>query len=187
MTLYEHGVGTLNRKSGITYKQFKYKGDNLAPLIERYGEVAVNYLVDPDDYRFIFVNEGSNEPLVPLKEEFVSDVTPAYSFAQKLEQMRQEKALQAEAPEKTNYRKGVQEASLPSATGRSDRRPTKAERNKAVADKAKQAQAVQRAIQKPVGTTESGSTINPVRGKTVSFADAPSLPVLNRETGREQT
>lgn len=186
MTLYEHASGTLSRKTGITRNQLNYKGDNLGSLIERFGEVRIEYLWDPLDYRFIFVNLGNDQPLVELTEEFVTKETPAYSVEQKLELIKKETAELVEQADKKKFRAEVHAASMSNGKRVASRRPTRAEKNKAVTDKTKESQAIQRAIQKPLGTTEIGSAPKQPQTKVVSFAHAPSLPVLDRNTGKEQ-
>ena len=187
MTLYEHDVRTLSRKTGITYKGFNYKGDNLTYLVEKYGEVELEILLNRDDYRFIYVKDGDDRPLVQLTEEFVSDTTPAYSFDQMAARNKEEKERQAEAPEKTKFREDVHNASMQVSKKTSGKKPSRAEVNRATADRAKEAQAIRRAIQNPVKPTATSATSDTAQSTTVSFADAPALPLLNRESGKEQT
>jgi putative transposase len=77
MTLYEHHEATLNRKTGLTYLRFSYRGPNLKYLIQNYGEVKVKFMFDPDDYRQVFVYDGEGMPLVPLVERYAAPETRA--------------------------------------------------------------------------------------------------------------
>lgn len=181
MTLYEHEVGRLSRKTGITYK-----GDNLTYLLQSYGEGELAFLVNPDDYRFIYVNEGDERPLVVLKEEFVTDSMPAYSFAQRALQLKEERGSQVEAPQRRKFRKDVQDASVQQSIRPARKKPSKAEANRAVAQKAREAQAVQRAINVPVksnGVPATGTTYTEIGD---SFANVSPLTVLDRKSGKEQ-
>ena len=187
MTLYEHEVRKLSRKTGITCRGFNYKGDNLTYLVNKYGEVEFDILINPDDHRFIYVRDMDDRPLVQLIEEFVTDTTPAYSFAQATEQIKEKEKNLTEAPEKTRFRKNVQEASMQTNKSAPRKKPSKAEANRAVADRAKETQAIQRAIKNPVRSIARGATPDTAELGPVSFSEVPALPVLNRVSGKEQT
>ena len=60
--LYEHHERRLSRKTGITFNGHNYRGASLGYLVDKYGENTVNILVDPDDYRQIFVSQGGDLP-----------------------------------------------------------------------------------------------------------------------------
>ena len=81
MVRFEKDKTTFSRKTGATVRTFQFAGDNLPMLIEQFGEVEVDVLVDPDDFRFVYVPVGPNAELVPLKNKVVNNETPAYSFA----------------------------------------------------------------------------------------------------------
>lgn len=186
MTLYEHDVGRLSRKTGITYKGGNYKGDNLTYLLQSYGERELAFLVNPDDYRFIYVNEGDERPLVALKEEFVTDSTPAYSFAQRALQLKEERESLVEAQQKSQFRRDVQEASAQRGSRTAPKKPSKAEANRAVVHKAREAQAVQRAIDVPVKSNVVSATGTTQTEVGDSFANVSPLTILDRKSGKEQ-
>lgn len=183
MTLYEHETRTLNRKTGITCRGFNYRGNNLTYLLKKYGETQLTILVNPDDYRAVYIDEGYGQPLVVLTEEFVTDTTPGYSFTQIAARVKKLQDQQSESTEKTQFRKEVQERSL-ETTKKAPHKQSKAEANRAMADQAKVAQAVSRAIQNPIPQpTDNTSRFAAI---TVSFDEAPALPILSKTSGEEQ-
>ena len=186
LTLYEHEVRALSRKTGITCRGFNYRGDNLPYLVQKYGEQQLNILVNPDDYRKIYVDEGNGQPLVTLTEEFVDDTTPAYPFSFMQEQLKEMRAGQSESAAKTQFRQDVYGRSM-EATGKTPRKkPTKAERNRAVADQTKVSSAVQRAIANPVGPPNRGTKADASPPVQMTFDDVAPLPVLSRVSGEAQ-
>src|SRR3546814_10734166 len=61
LALFEHPERTLSRKTGITVGGgLSYRGENLGYLIAKYGENPVKVLVNPDDFRQVFVYEGDD-------------------------------------------------------------------------------------------------------------------------------
>lgn len=186
MTIYEKQMGTMSRKTGITYDGMNYRGDNIEYLIDKYGEVKINILIDPDDYRVIRVDEGDGKPLVDLTEEFVTESTPAYSFKQMKEQRAAEKAEQKESPVKAQFRKDVHERSMAPGDKPKPKKQSKAEANRAVADKAKHAKAIHRAIDNALTVPKTNISLDSSQPNPISFADAPALPILSRISGEEQ-
>jgi putative transposase len=79
-TIYDHEFRTLSRKSGIGYGNYHFKGDRLPYLISVFGEVEVQVLVDPDDFRRVYVMDLDGRTLVPLINDSTSEITPAYSY-----------------------------------------------------------------------------------------------------------
>jgi putative transposase len=183
MALYEHEARTLNRKTGITCRGFNYKGENLLYLVQKYGETPMKVLVNPDDYRQIYVDEGDGLPLVPLTEEFVDDTTPAYTFGYAREQLKEMASAQTESPAKVQFRSEVHARAIAATRKPTRKKQSKAEMNRAVAARAKEVQALTRAINNPVKI--SNGSIDTTSVPHFSFVDAPSLPVLNRATGEE--
>lgn len=183
MTLYEHEARTLNRKTGITCRGFNYRGDNMTYLVKKYGETQLNILINPDDYRTVYVDEGNGQALLALTEEFVTSTTPGYSFTQITAMLKEQKGQQTESEIKTKFRKDVQEHSL-DAGKKPPRKQSKAEANRAMADQVKEAQAVNRAIQNPLAPPMNNT--NGFPEITVSFDEAPALPVLSKTSGEEQ-
>ncbi|MGF6465122.1 Mu transposase C-terminal domain-containing protein [Paraburkholderia youngii] len=186
MTLYEHEVRTLNRKTGISCRSFNYKGDNLAYLLDRYGEVPLQVYLNPDDYRQIYVDDGPERPLVALTEEFVSATSPAYSFVRVKELFKEEKPADIESPVKTAFRHDVHARSIESTAKPTSKKPGKAERNRATSNRAKDSAAVRRAAENPIPHGRDTSGANHTGPEQVSFDDVPSLAVLNRMSGEKQ-
>lgn len=188
MTLYEHEIRTLSRKTGITCRGFNYRGDNLPYLLERYGETHLKVLINPDDYRQIFVDEGDGRPLVVLTEEFVDDSTPAYSFSQMQEALQRQRAQVTEESTQSRFRQDVQLRAVQTSSKPARKKQSRAEKNRAVAEAVKQSTALHRAATNPlsnhstVTTTSSPLTV----AVKLSLDDVPALPVLSRVSGKEQ-
>lgn len=184
MTLYDHEPRKLSRKTGITYKAFNYKGDNLAYLIERYGETEVKVLVNPDDFRQVFVDDGEGMPLVPLTEEFVDSTTPAYSFKDAEEKYRSPAGPVPGEDIRKKFQEDVQARSLDSPGTRA-RKKSKAERNREVADKTRADQAVHRAVKNPLtpSAAPKAPPTSPAPSSNESFDGIAPLTVRSRTTG----
>lgn len=182
MTLYDHELRTLSRKTGITYRGFNYRGEQLPYLIDKYGERQVKVLANPDDFRQVFVDDGDDRPLVPLTEEFVDESTPAYSFrdAEQLRKAPKEPSPGADTRQK--FRDDVQARSIESTPARA-RKKTKAERNKDVADRSRADQAVRRAAAAPLSTTVLQPPAGAPATPTVEIDDVAPLPVRSRSSG----
>lgn len=184
MTCYLYETRALSRKTGITYRNFSFRGSNLPRLIEMYGENPVTVLIDPDDFRRVHVL-GPNEELMELVNVNVSEVTPAHSFAEAEKLLADAAEEDPEgAAEQRNFRRDVYDAS----TGVSSKRekkagsPKKPAQSKETAQRAKSAAAVERAQKSPLVSTASkeAAATSPV---TSSFDDLDVLPVLDRRTG----
>lgn len=80
LAIYESKFRTLSRKTGISYANFHFKGDGLPHLLDQFGEKEVKVLVDPDDFRWLYVVDRDGRTLVPLVNSSTSEMTPAYSF-----------------------------------------------------------------------------------------------------------
>ncbi|CDW93424.1 MULTISPECIES: DDE-type integrase/transposase/recombinase [unclassified Thiomonas] len=186
LTLYEHEVRTLSRKTGVTCRGFNYRGDNLPYLVQKHGEKQLNILVNPDDYRQIYVDEGGGQPLVTLTEEFVDDTTPAYSFSFMQERLKEMRAGQSESAAKAQFRQDVHGRSMETAGKTPRKKQTKAEKNRAVADQAKASSAVRRAIDNPVRPAGRGATADASAPVQMAFDDVAPLPVLSRINGEVQ-
>jgi putative transposase len=186
MTLYEHEVRTLNRKTGISCRSFNYKGDNLAYLLDRYGEVPLDVYVNPDDYRQIYVDDGPDRPLVALTEEFVNTTSPAYSFTRVKELLKEAKPANIESPEKTAFRRDVHARSIESTGKPTSKKPGKAERNRATSNRAKDSAAIRRAADNPLPPRSDMSSATHTGPEQASFDDVPPLAVLNRIDGEIQ-
>ncbi|WP_446325866.1 hypothetical protein ACRHQ6_27345 [Burkholderia pseudomallei] len=186
MTLYERDVKTLNRKTGISYKGFDYKGDNVVYLLKRYGEVLLDIYANPDDYRQIYVDDGPDRPLVVLTEQFVNETSPAYSFVRVKELLKEAKPGEQESPEKAAFRSAVHARSIESTGKPASKKPGKAERNRATSNRVKDSAAIRRAAENPIPARSDMSRANHPEPEQGSFDDVPSLTVLNRIDGEKQ-
>ncbi|SFT97647.1 DDE-type integrase/transposase/recombinase [Paraburkholderia aspalathi] len=186
MTLYEHEVRTLSRKTGISCRGFNYKGDNLPYLLNRYGEVPLGVLVNPDDYRQIYIDDGPDRPLVALTEEFVDETTPAYSFAHVKELLKDTIPMSNESPVKTAFRRDVHTHAIASTGTPASKKQSKAEKNRATANRVKESMAIRRAAENPIPPRSDIPRASDLGFEQPSFDNVPPLAVLNRVDGEKQ-
>ena len=185
LALYEHHERTLSRKTGITVGGgLSYRGENLDYLVAKYGEAPVKVLVDPDDFRQVFVYDGEELPLVPLTEVGVDETTPGYTV-RKIKEMRRlqrESAQASEAP--ARFRSDLYERSM---SGKANKQSRPA-RNCEIASAAKKSAALEKAHAKPLMAVKRV----PARADHLApedpdfaFDDISTLAVLNRVDGGE--
>lgn len=188
MTLYEHDVRTLNRKTGISINGFEYKGPNLKYLIGKYGEVQVKILFDPEDYREIFVFDGEGEPLVALRESHARPETPAYSFSYMEAQKAQRTKPSEQDPQARKFDQDMHQHAVEASTMRKSKKMSKAKQNRSVVEAMRSSEAVERAARRPLSgqTTPSQPPGEPARVYTF-VDDVPELPALSRSTGEVQS
>jgi putative transposase len=178
MLKYLHEERVLSRKSGISVNDFRFRGDNLPGLIKRFGESSVPVLVDPDDFRTVWVLDG--EELIPLTNIDTDETTPAFTF-QEAKAMLKEAGLQNDEREEVrNFRRDLfARSTLKSAKQVKAESKGAAEESKAVAHQSRRNEAVQRARDNPTPTTPprdapAGST---------GLSGVAALPAYNRNTG----
>ena len=170
---------TLSSKTGITIDSLNYKGNNLHRLLQRFHEAKVPVYADPRDYRFIYVDDGTE--LVPLFEEFVQPDSPAYTVEHYKEQ-RKNLRVQHARKEATSFERDVWDMSMEMKARKPAKKST--ENNRDTAAKHKASQAVRRAISKPLSSSElAGEMTNTVHGVVANFEDLPTLNILDRRTG----
>lgn len=189
-TVREYHTRTLSRKTGISFEGFNYKGSNLAYLIDTFGENPVEILVDPDDYRQIYVELDGELPPVALTEEFVDDTSPAYSFVRAKELFKSvapdDGGPGAQAREKVE--RDVAAAGAKSqAAASANRKKSKAERNREVKTKANDRLALQKAVEQPLAAAESMPPAAAQPQPAINFDDVPALPVRSRRNGESQS
>lgn len=80
--VYEQEFRTLSRTTGISYATYHFKGDRLPYLIHQFGETEVKVLIDPDDYRMVYVVDRDGRSLVPLVNADAPEGSAAFSFAE---------------------------------------------------------------------------------------------------------
>lgn len=187
MTLYKHERRTLNRKTGVTYDTFNYKGENIDYLLKKYGNTEVTVLADPDDYRRVFVVDGENGPLVELVEEYVSETTPAMTFDEAKATVPVKR--KSTDPVAAKYQADVQAVSVANVGFQTRKRKAKSrvEQNREVTQKTRAEHAVARAAANPLGTTsrpvgDAGSTESMAAPPSL-YEDVQALPVVDRKTG----
>lgn len=168
----------LSSKTGVTHEGLNYKGSNLPYLVQHFYGTRLTIYSDPRDYRLIYVDDGNQ--LVPLVEEFVRPDTPAYTLAQEKER-RSALKKQSQRTEATQFQRDIWEKALESNASKPRRKST--ERNRATAEKHKQSQAVQRAIDKPLTPEIQVDPITKITDFPTDFFDLPTLDVLDRSTG----
>lgn len=189
MALYEHEIRKLSRKTGITVNGFNYRGTNLKLVIDRLGEVEVTVLIDPDDYRQVYVDMGDNGSLVPLTEEFTDSYTPAYSVKEAVERRRLGKADDGDERRRREHRLMVQEFAIEGQARTVPKRGTRAERNREVTTKVAHDRARQAAAAAPLPRStphrESGAQLNSA-GFGDLVGEVELLPVVSRRDGGVQ-
>jgi len=192
--LYEHTEAKLNRKTGITVNGLNYKGEAIVALLARHGEQHLHVLYNPDDFRFVYVYEGDDLPLVTLEYEHLRPETPAWTVLEFKERLKLQKAKSTPAPQSVKFEQDLHEkvvsASLAPKVKPSKPR-SKYERNREVTQSEKDARAAQRAAKqpgpRPPPVVTKGSQGLSATDTPSSFSqlldDAPLLQVLDRDTG----
>ncbi|AWB34740.1 Mu transposase C-terminal domain-containing protein [Orrella marina] len=199
--LYTHHERVLNRKTGVTIEGINYRGPNLPILLSRLGEEKVKILVDPDDVRQVYVNEGEDCRLVALIGDFVSDSTPAYSFSQIKEVLQREREQKRDTELMVAFRRDMHEASVTEITSKSPRgRKARREKARAVESAVRHTAAIKRA-ESSAPVSASGTPAQPAQLQTARVTDPQPqeadrkerplsetfkrLPVINRHDGKE--
>ncbi|MNU49555.1 Integrase core domain protein [compost metagenome] len=194
--LYEHAQRTLSRKTGLTLDGMNYKGDDLPELIHRHGEgQAVNVLYDPDDFRYVYVHEGEDLPLVTLVNEHVRPETPAWPFREAKARLKLQRSAISEAPQAKRFRDALHEQVLADSLAPKRKKPSKREQNRETVQREKHARAVTRATQQPgpmpppeasarrLDKTSDVPPATPTPTVAPLLEDATVLPVLARDSG----
>jgi putative transposase len=146
--LYEHEERTLNRKTGLTLDGMNYKGDELPGLIHRHGDgQKVHVLYNPDDFRYAYVNEGDDLPLVPLVNEHVRPESPAWTFSEAKARLKLAQSSVKRAPQAEKFRDALHEQVVADSLAPKRKKPSKREQNRETTQREKHAGAVKRAAQ----------------------------------------
>lgn len=185
--VYEHHVRTLSRKTGISYRNYHFKGDRLQHLIAQFGETEVTVLIDPDDFRWVYVMDKNGRTLVPLVNSSADETTLAYSFDEADALLQSTKAPSHEAP--VALRQDVLNRSLES--GKKERwnragvshKDTKSARSKATAERARLDAALKRAAANPMPPSLPALGHPPMGSDDDDWASAAPLQVHDRRTG----
>lgn len=187
--IYEHQFRKLSRKTGISYRDYHFKGDRLPYLISQFSETEVKVLIDPDDFRWVYVVDKNGRTLVPLVNNHAEEKTPAYSFdeadaifkarlassspSEAAEALRQD-VLNQSAERTTKGRKGKSSGSAPN---------TKSAKSKETTKKARLQAAVKGAADKPLPPSLPNLGRPPLGSDEDDWANASSLEVYDRRTG----
>jgi putative transposase len=192
-TLYEHKQCRLSRKTGITIDGLHYKGDDIAVLLDKYGEHQfLHALYNPDDFRHIYIYEGDDFPVVPLSFEHLRPETPAWSFAQAKERLKKHKASFTPAPQAEKFDADMREQVIADSHSTRRKKPGKHERNRETTRREREAKAVERAAKQPLPqpppstaatsqAPQSPPAATPHCGSV--FDDVSPLPLLDRNSG----
>lgn len=182
MTLYERTVRGLSRKTGITYEGYSFRGPRIPYLLKKYGEESIEILVDPEDFRRIYIQDGPDGELVELINHDVDETTPAYSFAQ-AKKMVQEAAGRTpeEIAQVAAFRRDLFLRSTETSAKASKPSKKSVEESRETARRSKETSALNRARDNPLPppmATPSAESTNTI----LSAGDVPTLPVLDRKT-----
>ena len=173
----------LSSKTGITYEGLRYKGDGLLHLLQRFHEITVTVYADPTDYRFIYVDDGSQ--LVRLVEEFVQSDSAAFTLEQ-YKAHRKTLQQQFKPSEASQFERDIWSQSLQRTSRKAPEKTVR--RNRDTAQKHKESQAVKRAMDKPLEPfSVTSELVSKVPEVTMTFDNLPTLNVVDRRTGSAKT
>jgi len=182
MTLYERTFRGLSRKTGITYEGFSFRGPHIPYLIKKYGEESIEILVDPEDFRRLYIQDGPSGELLELINHDVDETTPAYSFAQ-AKTMAQEAAGRTpeEIAQVSAFRRDLFLRSTETSAKAAKRSKKSVEESRETARRNKATSALTRARDNPLPAPPIASGAE-VATNVLTAQDVPTLPVLDRRT-----
>jgi putative transposase len=179
LTRFDHERRTLSRKTGISFLDYQFRGPNLKRLITALGESSVDILVDPDDWRLVYVQLG--EELVELVNDATDEFSPALSFQEAKAQENEAKTSGAPHPKVAQFDKELSERSM--STGAKSGRQGKRETSKSTTTKAKEKAANDRAKKAPPVPTVRNHPEKNEGTAIVLQEDGSELQLTNRHTG----
>ncbi|MBD2222560.1 transposase family protein [Calothrix sp. FACHB-1219] len=170
----------LSIKSGITYETYDFKGDNLESLLERFGQEPVDVLFDPEDYRRVYVVDGTE--LVELTNESANEFSPAYSFEYAKEHSAEIKAANPESARSASFTESVYDRSMRSSSSasKSKKSPGRLEKREVV-KKTRHREAVERASKTPLPPSKPKTAA--LNDSMATWDDVDELSPRNRNTG----
>lgn len=170
----------LSIKSGITHESFQFKGDNMNSLLERFGQGLVNVLVDPEDYRRVYVVDGTE--LVELTNIAVNEFSPAHSFKYAKDNRARLKAANAESARSASFTESVYDRSMSSssAASTSKRSPRRSETLEVI-NQTRHREAVERASKTPLAPSKT--TTPALNDSMTTWGDVGEFSPRNRTTG----
>lgn len=191
--LYEHTERKLSRKTGITIEGLHYKGNEIETLIGKYGEQRpLHVLFNPDDFRHVYIYEGDDLPLVTLKHEHLRPETPAWSFNEAKERLKNHKSAFKSAPQAEKFDRDMEKKVVEDSLAPKKKKQSKYDRNRETAKREKEARAVDRASKNPSPSPphatskpdRASETTSPTALLTNAMLGAVELyAVLDRESG----
>jgi putative transposase len=188
--IYEPHIRTLSRKTGISYENYQFRGDQLAHLIHVYGETSVKVLVDPDDFRWVYVVDRDGTTLVPLVNDSTSEITPAYSFDEARAVLEEADDEGVNVAQK-EFRRDVLNRSA-GRPGRADKKAkgakatSKAAQSRQTVELARRHGAVKRSADKPVPPPAPSLGNPPITVREEDWCNATALAVFDRLTGEKR-
>ena len=151
---YERETCTLSRKTGITTRSFSFAGPKLDYLVNLLGETEMSVLVDPEDFRFVWVPVGDQMDLIQLVNKHVDDKTPAHSY-KAAKQIRNELPREdAELAKAAPFWRDIYKRSAPTTQKSSVAKKSSRADSRDTAQRARAHAAVQRAAQTPITASE---------------------------------
>jgi len=194
--LFEHKECTLSAKTGITLEHgFRYKGQAMSYLLEKYGDHAPLHVVyNPDDFRQAYVYEDDSLPLVTLTHEHVRPETPAWTFTEAKARFDAGMTDWTGPSEKINFLRDLDDAVTRSSNAGKSKSRSKREENKETVRRAKVHAASERAIERPLSSdaplgpapsTNTSLSAKDPQLTVVSYDEAPSMTIVNRKTGEK--
>lgn len=178
-TKYEHATRVLSSKTGVTIDGFEFRGDNLPGLIARLGMSPVKVLVDPDDFRTVFVVDGDEN--VELRNVHTDEASVAHSFEEakavvKAAKDKLKPSTDADAFWRAVFARSTQ-STAPSTPRAAKSAPVQ---SKQTAQAARAHEAGQRSRKKSVAQASAAA---PTDTQSLSLDDVPVYPVFDRKTG----
>lgn len=173
---YVHENRTLSNKTGITYEGFEFRGPNLPRLIERFGTSAVTVLVDPDDFRAVYVVDGDEN--VELTNIHTDETTIAYSFDEAKAMVTEAKSRLKPSEDAARFWRALFRRSTQTAPP-----PLKAKSPSETSRQTAKAARAHAAGQRSVGHAVNQPDAPPAGSESLSLGDVPAYPVLDRKTG----
>ncbi len=187
-TIYEQHFRTLSRKTGISFSNYHFKGDRLMHLVSQFGETEVKVLVDPDDFRWVYVVDRDGRTLVPLVNDSTSEFTPAFSYdeaAALLKEANEEGVnVASEALRRDVLERSVERVSRAQKARSGASAPgSKAAISKETTKQARRHEAVRRSAENPLPPTVPHLGHPPLGSEEDDWANVAALEVFDRRTG----
>lgn len=188
--VYDRFDRTLSRKTGISYANYHFKGDHLPYLIRQFGESEVHVLVDPDDFRMVYVVDRDGRSLVPLVNADAPPGTPAYSFAEAAEILKEASSGEVSSTSSA-FRRDIflRSAGMHAPSEKGSKSPRKSAKGQTASQKttqrARRHDAVQRAAEKPVPAAQPTLGQPAMGSAQEAWASVAPLKALDRKGNKD--